>query len=318
MLQSLIRRAKAPIERRRTDVARTPTMLNFIRIREAMLEANLRSSGLEERCATFGRDRVQYWVGGQGPTVVLLHGFGAHAVWQWYSQVEALTKRFRVVMPNLLWFGKSHSYDPDPSLEHQVQALIGLLDHLGEREIHLCGLSYGGAVASLLSARQPSRIQTLTLAASPAQSYRRQDYQRLCQRFGVRDISNIFVPNTVEDVQRLLSIGYKRPPLVPRFALRQVLDVLYGEHREEKRDLLRSLVGDLEQLASEPVTYEGPVKLIWGREDFVFPIPLAHRLAAQVGERASLTVIESACHAANLEQPHEFNAALEHFLLVGS
>lgn len=296
------------------ETALTPRLLNFVRLRQSMLEASVRSSGLRERTVQLGPDRVNFWVGGRGPALVFLHGFGAHAVWQWYAQVEALSEHFRIIMPNLLWFGGSSSDLDDYSVEHQVTMVRALMRHLGESDpFHLCGLSYGGAVAAMLARQVPESVASLTLASSPAHAYTQADYDALCARFDTDDITRVFIPDTVEDVQRLLRIGYKRPPLAPRFALRQVLDVMYSDFREEKRALLRDLVGDMDRLTGLSQEFEGPVQLIWGREDEVFPLDIAYRLRDRIPQ-SSLEVIEDTRHAPNLERSREFNQALGQFL----
>jgi pimeloyl-ACP methyl ester carboxylesterase len=41
------------------------------------------------------------------PALVMLHGFGSTAVWQWYKQIPALQPFFDVYVPDLLFFGQS-------------------------------------------------------------------------------------------------------------------------------------------------------------------------------------------------------------------
>lgn len=293
----------------------TPRMLNFVRIRQSMLEASVRSAGLREQHIDLGNEHVHVWEGGRRdkPTLVFLHGFGATAVWQWYSQIEMLARHYRIVMPNLLWFGNSTSDTLDFSIDHQAQMVSALLTHLGARRFHLCGLSYGGTVAALLSSLEPERVLSLTLASSPAHAYTRDDHKGLCRRFRTDDITRVFVPDSIEGVQRLLDIGYKRPPLAPRFAMRQVLELMYTDTRDEKRSLIRCLVDDMDRLKSAAQGYEGPTQLIWGKEDPVFPLEIAHRLLDLVGD-AHLAVIDETRHAPNLECADEFNHVLGGFL----
>ena len=62
---------------------------------------------------------------GTGPAVVLLHGFPLDGR-MWDAQVQALSDRFRVIVPDLRGFGESRSSDPFTidSLALDVQALL--------------------------------------------------------------------------------------------------------------------------------------------------------------------------------------------------
>ncbi len=49
---------------------------------------------------------IHYWKGGNGPWVLLLHGFGGDAATTWQEEMFALSKHYTVIAPDLLWFGK--------------------------------------------------------------------------------------------------------------------------------------------------------------------------------------------------------------------
>lgn len=88
-------------------------------------------------------------------TVLLLHGFGASAMWQWLHQVRALgSAGFNVVMPDLVFFGGSWSSSAERSIGFQANAMSLLMQHLGKDTFHVCGISYGGFVAYRSAAGQ--------------------------------------------------------------------------------------------------------------------------------------------------------------------
>lgn len=103
---------------------------------------------------------------GEGPPVVLLHGGGpgASGVANYHANIEALAKRFRVIVPDLPGYGRSrksiNQTDPFGSL---ADAVRGLLDALGLDVAHLVGNSYGGAAALRLALDSPSRVGRLVL-----------------------------------------------------------------------------------------------------------------------------------------------------------
>src|SRR6201985_1209531 len=89
--------------------------------------------------------RLVYEVAGDGPAVVLIHGFGLD-MRMWDPQVGPLAVGFRVVRCDCRGFGASGPFDPAVPYTHAGD-LVALLDHLDIGEAVLAGLSFGGRVA---------------------------------------------------------------------------------------------------------------------------------------------------------------------------
>lgn len=282
------------------------------------LSGRMQRAGLTLEVRTLGPDTVRFWAGGTPsptlPTLVLVQGFGADALWQWTPQAETFARTRRVVVPDLLWFGGSSSTSRDFSLEHQARALWALLDALGERQVDLAGISYGGLVSYQAASVAPERVRRLVLVDSPGCAYRRADLDAMLARFGKATAAELFVPRTAADVGALLALAYERPPWTPGFAREQVLGELYTRWAEEQRGLLESLTGSIESRPGCDQAPAIPTLLVWGRNDAVFPVEIGERLVKGLAPRATLKVIEKARHAPNLEHPAAFDALLAPFL----
>ncbi len=285
---------------------------NVIALQQGSMERSMRGVGMEQADVKLGADTVHYWAGGHGPTVVLVHGFGASAMWLWVPQVVDLAKDHRVVLADLLWFGESRSDERDFALDHQVRAGEALLDRLGDREADVVGVSYGGLLAHELASDRPGAVRHLVLVDTPGRVYTREDYNLLCRRMRVQNLGEVLVPRDAAGVDTLLGLAYFDPPWVPAFALEQTLTSLYASYREERVALLDGLLRDIDVLEARPVTLRARTMVVWGREDPVFPLEVGERLAR--GLRAPLRVIDHARHAPNLEHPEEFNRILRGFL----
>lgn len=284
---------------------------NVVRWQQAALAGDLRDRGLESADARVGEATVHHWRRrGEGTPVVFLHGFGTPAIWQWQAQIDAFPER-PLVLPDLLHFGGSTRRGAF-SLDAQVEAIDGLLESLGIEEADVVGISYGGLVAYELAASRPERVRRLVLIDSPGRAYRRSDLARLRSRFGVRRAEELFIPTTDAETRRLIGLAYADPPWIPDLLLQQVREVFYRDP-VSLRALVRSLTGDLERLRARPDPV-APTLLVWGREDAVFPLPIGRRLAARLGDRARLVVIDHAAHAPNVEHPERVNALLREFL----
>ena len=274
---------------------------NVVRIGERGLSRKLERRGVVNETVRIGEATVSYMEGGEGRPVVLLHGFGASALWQWHEQIGPLAKQRRVIVPDLLWFGGSWSKRRDFSLDHQIDTVAGLLDHLGVEEADFVGISYGGIVAHELAAKYPERVGKLAILDSPGRSYTAADHEAMLERFGVDDVGKLLVPSTTADVQTLLDLGYHKPPKVPGWAKSQVLDGMYKQFRDEKLLLLERLLEELDRLDDRPGKVTHQTLLIWGEQDPVFPLEIGKRLEAEMEGRAQLRVIQRAGHAPNLE-----------------
>lgn len=284
---------------------------NVVQLQQAGIVGSLREHGMETRHAELGEAEVRYLHrAGEGTPVLLVHGFGGSALWQWYRLVPALDRR-PLVAPDLLWFGGSTSRVADHSLDQQVRAMVALLDRLGYERVDVVGISYGGLVAYELAASHPDRVRRLVVVDSPGREYTRQDYRALCDRFGVDHIGEILIPEDERGVRTLLGLAYADPPWLPDFALWQTLDLLYGAHRVEQLALLDAMLRDLDLLRARPDPIAETL-LIWGRDDPVFPLAIGRRLASRLDAR--LAIIDRARHAPNLEHPAIFNALVAEFL----
>ena len=94
-----------------------------------------------------GRAGESAWeLHGEGPTVVLIHGFGLNrAMWQW--QLPVLTPHFRVLTYDLLGHGESAPPAGTPDLAMFSGQLLGLMDGCGIERAAVVGFSLGGLIA---------------------------------------------------------------------------------------------------------------------------------------------------------------------------
>ena len=100
---------------------------------------------------------------GEGPAVLLLHGFpDSHALWR--NQVPALVDAgYRVIAPDLRGFGDSSK--PIGVDEYGILSIagdvVGILDSLGVERAHVVGHDWGAALAWAIAAFIPDRVDHL-------------------------------------------------------------------------------------------------------------------------------------------------------------
>jgi pimeloyl-ACP methyl ester carboxylesterase len=106
---------------------------------------------------------------GEGPTVVLAHGFPELA-YSWRHQIPALAAAgYRVIAPDQRGYGRSSRPDAleDYDIEHLVGDLVGLLDDLGEERAIFVGHDWGSMVVSNVAMLAPERVRALVNMSVP-------------------------------------------------------------------------------------------------------------------------------------------------------
>lgn len=125
------------------------------------------SHRLRVRETISGGVRISHATVGDGPTVLLLHGFPETRE-SWQLQVPALIEAgFRVVLVDLRGYGESdrprRGYDLD-TLAADISAVI---DDLGAERVSVVGHDWGGAVTWHLAARRPWRVERVVVLDCP-------------------------------------------------------------------------------------------------------------------------------------------------------
>jgi pimeloyl-ACP methyl ester carboxylesterase len=99
---------------------------------------------------------IFYRVGGEGPTVLAIHGFPS-ASWDWHALWPELTRRFRVIAADMIGFGWSDKpRDYDYSILDQASLQEALCREVGAERVHVLAHDYGDTVTQELLARQLS------------------------------------------------------------------------------------------------------------------------------------------------------------------
>lgn len=124
--------------------------------------------------------RIEYEVTGDGPPLVLLHGFfGDRSTWHAAGHVGLLADQFRLVLIDLIGHGGSDA-PPDPArcqMDEHAHDVVAVLDSLGVDRAAVWGASMGGRVGFHLMTRFPDRLAALiaggahacTVQADPAE-----------------------------------------------------------------------------------------------------------------------------------------------------
>jgi pimeloyl-ACP methyl ester carboxylesterase len=122
--------------------------------------------------------RLHYQVVGDGPPLLLHHGFGSSwAAWRHFGFVDQLKLHYRLIIPDARGHGLSGKpHDPRAySMSERIDDVLAILDDLQIERTHFFGYSMGGLVAYGLARRARHRLRTMIIGAAHAEADPRWD-----------------------------------------------------------------------------------------------------------------------------------------------
>jgi pimeloyl-ACP methyl ester carboxylesterase len=256
-----------------------------------------------------GTHRITYDRAGDGPPVVLLHGYvGDHRTWS--RQLAGLADEFTLVAWDAPGYGGSSDPTETIGLDGFADCLAAFVEALGLERPHVVGLSFGGGLALELYHRHPGLPRSLVLAdayAGWAGSLPPAEVEhRLTQALRLAELQ----PQELLDA--LLPTLFS-PAAAPE-RVREFAAAMTDFHPAGLRASARAFAAaDLRAVLPRVAV---PTLLLYGELDARAPLTVARDLHAGIpGSR--LAVLPGAGHISNVEAAEDFNAELRAFLRAG-
>ncbi len=252
---------------------------------------------------------VRYLDKGQGPPVVLLHGF-ASSLETWDLVVPELARTHRVIAVDLKGFGWSDRPEGDYSPAAEARLVIKLLDQLGVKRAAFVGHSWGSSVTLALALAAPERVSRIALYDAWVYEAQLPTTFLMARADGLGELLFSLFYDQRSDERIALAFYNKElvtEPLVEAVELSQgrpgttaaALAAVRGQRFTEQEARYR--------------TIDKPVLLLWGREDVVTTLKFGERLARDL-PHARLVVYPQCGHFPMLEAKGQSNADLLKFL----
>jgi pimeloyl-ACP methyl ester carboxylesterase len=250
--------------------------------------------------------RIAYERAGDGPPLVLLHGYVGDGRSTWRPQIDDLSDTFMVVAWDAPGAGRSSDPPESFGVDGYADCLAGFLDNLGIDRAHVVGLSFGGALALDFARRHPAVPTSLVLASAYA-GWRgslpeQVAEQRLQQALALADLA----PEQLVEVllPTMFSDG------TPAESVDAFGAAMLALHPAGFRAMARASAEDLQDALPE---ISVPTLLIYGDNDVRAPLGVAEDLHASIAGSV-LVVLRGAGHVCNIEAPDAFNASIRRFL----
>jgi len=268
---------------------------------------------LQKETVQAGDTRWSYYEGGQGPTLVLLHGFDSRKE-VWLPVAKLLTAHFHLVIPDLPGWGDSSrvaggNYDIDAQaarLQDFVQAL-----NLGR--VLLVGHSMGGAIAGVYAAGHPEHVGGLALIDSFGLKFKENAFARAALAG-----KDPFVYDDRAGFARAEALAFEHPPHLPgRF-----VDVLVKQNVKNRAFIERTF--DALRQPSQVLSLQNrlgqltmPVMGVWCHDDRIVDASAMDSLRAGLTHAAAIgsTLLTGCGHMPMLENPQTMAQVLTSFAL---
>ena len=266
------------------------------------------ATGAVEKTATVYGAKIHYQEAGSGPAVVLLHGLGGDSS-NWAPTIGPLSKKFRVIAPDQIGFGRSDK----PFINYRVSTLVdflaGFLKELKVERATLVGNSLGGWTALAFALAHPQKVDRIVLV--DAAGYRFDSNTDAT-------VLNVLNPSTRDGMKQVMSLAFYNKEL---YASDAVVDTLFsrkivtGDGYTIQR-FIESVVRGDDVLDNKLAAIKHPTLIVWGREDALTPLSMGERFKKEISG-SELFIIEKCGHVPQMEKAAEFNAAVLKFLGSG-
>lgn len=265
---------------------------------------------LEYRRGRVSGGELAYADLGEGPPVLLLHGFPSSS-FLWRREAWLLAQRMRVIVPDLLGYGRSEKpMDADLSEIAQAGYIRDLLAEIGIQEVAVVGHDIGGGIAQMLALDDGLAVRALVLLDSACFDAWPIEAVRMLQSTAPDQETSEFV----ESVIRLtLDFGVGHKDRVGEEVIRRYLEPWQGDpaafFRAARAVTGLGLAGRDRDLAQLDI----PAFAIWGEDDPFLDSSLAERLGETI-PGCTVALLPGCSHFVNEDAPQTVGPLIYEYL----
>lgn len=265
--------------------------------------ATASSAGLEKKSVEVNGYTVNYYEGGTGDSIVLLHGM-ADEKNSFAAAAGELTEQYHVILPDLQGHGENaRDTGRDYSIRGHVEFIDKFLNQLSVNKFALGGNSMGGHVSLAYTLAYPEKVSSLVLVNAPGLKL---DSHVVYGGFGEKMESR-------EDFFAVMDRVVATRAYVPG----PIVDFMI-EQTNSQFDFINGLAGAVKtgqdfDLKEQIHSIEQPTLIIWGEADVVVKFNVAEAQNELIAN-SELIVIPNAGHSPQLEKAAEIGQLIEKFL----
>lgn len=257
----------------------------------------------DKTIAVFGQ-AIHYFDLGSGPVVVLVHGLGSRKE-DWLPVLEPLAKKYRLLVPDQIGFGKSEKPLLDYSVQTYVDFLNEFLRQLKVEKTSLVGESLGGWISALYAVElgegaHLTAVEKLVLV----------DAAGLKQDAAIPNLN----PSSLATMRGVMEAVFYDTSWLNEDALRKIFtDKLSVHDSYTVRSFLGNPMIATERVDDRLAKIKIPTLVVWGKQDKLIPVAMGERYTGGIAG-AKLVSFDKCGHVPPIEKTEEFVAAVTAFL----
>ncbi len=272
-----------------------------------------KSAGLSRGSVAAGDHTMYYLEGGEGETVLLVHGFSVDKD-TWNRFAKHLTPSYHVVAVDLPGFGEStRIQDGSYTIAAQVERLNKFAEARSLESFHIVGNSMGGNIAGKYAVRFADKVLTLGLinTAGVLHCPNKSEIAALLEKG-----ENPLLIETEEDFDAMLEFTFVKLPWFPG-VIKKIMAKEWARNRSFNEMVTEQLLAEASDLEPDLPKIRARTLILWGDSDRLLDVSCAQVL--EKGLPSSSTVIMKDCgHAPLMERTKETAQHYLDFLQAGS
>jgi pimeloyl-ACP methyl ester carboxylesterase len=255
---------------------------------------------IQEKQILINDQTTNYKTIGQGSDVLILHGWG-HDSSHWETVAKLIANAgFRVIIPDLIGFGKSQTLITPWTLEDYKNFVLNFCKQLNISQVFLIGHSFGGRISILLASQQSDLTIKKLILCGTAGLYKKQS-----TKF---KIAKVFT-DTFGKVLEILHLTELKQQLGDWWA-----KTVNSDYKKANIILRQTLLNIQKETLFDKIEHiKAPTKIIWGRLDSITPLESADYLHKNIAG-SQLTVFENGNHSPHVYMPNEMAKEIIMFL----
>jgi len=260
----------------------------------------------------FGQ-KIMYYDMGSGPVIVLVHGFGSEARFDWGNVLKPLAAKHRVLALDQIGFGASDKPFIDYSIQTYVDFLGEFLRTLHVHEFTLAGESLGGWISALYTIESLVPANTGPAALPKPTRLILEDAAGIStEHLGNRTMP-IPIAGTFADAHGVAIVFHDRSRVTEEFVRESWEMKMKANDGFTERSIWSNPKVASEGVKDRIGTITVPTLVVWGGNDELVPLEQGREYAAGI-PGAKLTIVPDCGHAPSIEKPSEFLAAVVPFI----
>ncbi len=272
--------------------------------------------------------RMHYVTQGEGPLVVLLHGF-PEFWYSWRYQIPFLARHgYMVVAPDLRGYNETDKPSKGYNVSTLLRDIVGLIKGLERDKAIIVGHDWGGALAWAFAARYPQMTERLIVLNAPhpaAFARELRTWRQLRKSWYMFFFQLPWLPeyvlgrNHAAVIGRMLYASAVQKSAFPPDVIERYRDAMSKPGAlTASINYYRALFRRMRSLrAGAGAIIDVPALLIWGKQDIALGIELTHGLEQWV-PNIQIKRIPDSGHWVQQEKPDEVNTLMLEFLNISA